>query len=102
MFGDDVELQRLDMREWSGLGEPGYVGNRCPGPGVDEDLVAMQNAFSSTVERDLQGFVANEAAFPHYDLRLAPGKVFHVHQVKTIYHLPLARPYARHGNSPLI
>ena len=33
---------------------------------------------------------------------LAAGKVFHVHLVKTIYHLPLARPDARHGNGPLI
>ena len=47
MFRDDVEFQRLHMRERRGLNHARYVIDLRPGPGVDEDLLAMENALPS-------------------------------------------------------
>ena len=44
MFRNDVELQRLHMSERRSLCQAGQVRDLRPSAGVDEDLVAMENA----------------------------------------------------------
>src|ERR1700722_19783285 len=91
MLGNGVKVKELDMREWSGFGEPGQRGEACEGSDVEEDLVAVQRACSSTIERDFDGPLAYEAAPSHQEFAFAGGKPGQMRLDQAFYHRPLAR-----------
>src|SRR3984893_896878 len=91
MLGNGVEVEELDMREWSGFGEPGQRRNACEGSDVEEDLVAAQRSCSSTVERDLDSPLGNEAAPSHHEFATAGGEPVQMRLDQAFDHRPLAR-----------
>src|ERR1700688_3745545 len=90
MLGKGVKVKKLDMREWSGFGEPGQRGEACEGADVEEDLVAAQRACSSTVERDLEGPLGNKAAPSHHEFAAAGGELVQMRLDQAFHHRPLA------------
>jgi len=56
------------------FGESGQRGEAREGSDVEKDLVALQRACSSTVERDLDGPLGYEAAPSHHEFAIAGGE----------------------------
>src|ERR1700682_3827655 len=79
------------MREWSGFGEPGQRGEARKGADVEKDLVAVQRAGSSTIERDLDGPLGYEAAPSHHEFATAGGELIQMRLDQAFHHRPLAR-----------
>src|ERR1700722_19605955 len=90
MFGNGVQVKQLDMGEWSGFGEPGQRGKACEGSDVEEDLVAAQRAYSSTVELNLDGPLGNKAAASHHEFATAGGELIQMRLDQAFHHRPLA------------
>src|ERR1700721_2598588 len=91
MFGNGVKVKELDMRERNGIGEPGQRGEACESSDVEKDLVAMQRACSSTVERDFDGPLGYEAAPSHHKFAIGGGKPVQMRLDQAFDHRPLAR-----------
>src|SRR5260370_41164078 len=90
MLGNGVKVKQLDMREWSGFGEPGQRREACEGSDVEEDPVAAQRACSSSVERDLDGPLGNKAAPSHHEFATAGGELIQSRLDQAFHPHPLA------------
>src|ERR1700676_2990415 len=100
MLRNGVKVKKLDMREWSGLGEPWQRREAGEGADVEKDLVAAQRACSSTVERDLDGPLGNKAAPSHHEFATAGGELVQMRLDQTFHHRPLAGLNFPHRHIP--
>ena len=48
-----VELESLDIREWSGLFQPGNLGNCRVRPDIDEDIIAGEHTDAAVIQQHL-------------------------------------------------
>src|SRR5712664_3762986 len=65
MTWQTIEIERLDMGHRIRRGEPGNVGHRRVRTQVEEHTLANNSPSAAIVERDLNRFRSNEAAFTH-------------------------------------
>src|SRR5580692_5906931 len=100
MLRNGVKVEKLDMREWSGFGEPGQRGEAGEGADVEKDLVAAKRACSSIVERDLDGPLGNKAAPSHHEFATAGGELVQMRLDQTFHHRPLAGLNLPHRHAP--
>ena len=63
MRGKPIELERLDMRQRSGLGQPGNVGNGRVRTQIEKDLLALKAPCPSLREPNFDCLGSDEAAF---------------------------------------
>ena len=66
-------------------------GKAREGSDVEKDLVAVQRACSSTVERDLEGPLGDEAASSHHEFAIAGGEPVQMRLDQAFDHRPFAR-----------
>src|SRR5713226_2022566 len=65
MTWQTIEIERLDMGHRIRRGEPGNIGHRRVRTEVEEHTFANNPPSAAIVERDLNRFRSNEAAFTH-------------------------------------
>src|SRR5271169_3239264 len=88
------------MRKWRGFDEPGQCRDACESSDVEKDLVAAQRAFSSTVQRNLDGTLGNKAAASHHELATTGGEPVQVRLDQAYHHHPLASLNFLHRHTP--
>ena len=94
--GTRAEVERLDVRQWSGGPQAGDRGDRRMRSHVEEHAIAGEHSRPTVVQAHLERLRCHEASRPHDQLGAARLVLLEVHGDEPLDHVALALEYARH------